>query len=735
MKTTLNRAALVLLPAALLLGCPQEPNKCITGDEPECPEPTLPPDVCNSCDEAKADGQCALTLAAAKEGYLTTLDGGEADTDWYAVQLPAMDARSLLHVRAGYTVPQTAVNFSLNVLKDDCSTSVATAVDRHGAAAPKPVEIIMPYADGNTKLLLLVGDEGGSIVKRVDNRNPYTVMVEVVQNPDANEPNDATATALLDQGGGVLQGTGYLATTDDVDRYSFQVTGAARQIVYLHITGPNQQFNPPIPYRLSYTLLDPMMQPISEGVMDNEFLTVDLATARLSTGAGTYTVVVQGFKTGTTPVKGDLRLQHTVEVRILPDVDATEPNDTLATARALSMSPGNTQVLTGKLSYVPDEEWFALTLAASSAPTVLRYEVRVAGAGGRFPPLTTVPNRQTRLLTQVTTGATATARRDACKNNSTVCPKGYEGDSVKQLLVESMCDVTDPPQCLHAERNEEVQLAGLRNLENLVGAVPVPPHGAAVTYYFMFRDVGRRAQKYADDRDWTATLSYEADPDDAARLSGPVVQTLSGSPQQATGNLSHGYGRIVDPFDINDGDGVRGPNDYDAVPTDEDLFQFNYPAGATGDQAWSLEWDVGSVDGGSPAGDIGLGVTFCTGTGPCTGQSRLIANTGEATAPWYLPQNFGNATMLFSSQRVGNAQRVTLLPVACACFSAAQVASGRFLVNVVGLNRTGNAPIPYTLRQSVTAYPQSYTADGGASVACPTATGPDGGVPGCGFAR
>jgi len=60
---------------------------------------------------------------------------------------------------------------------------------------------------------------------------------------------------------------------------------------------------------------------------------------------------------------------------------------------------------------------------------------------------------------------------------------------------------------------------------------------------------------------------------------------------------------------------------------------------------------------------------------------------------------------------------------------AATAAAGSFRMTVGAANRTGNAPLRYTLMQSVGAYPQSYTGGDGGTNACPTADG------GCGFNR
>lgn len=743
MRTTVFRAATSLLSLSLLTACPTPPVECIEGDEDVCDAGTLPPDFCDSPEEAETDStNCHLAVASGgammtrKQGvYLSRLLDGGVDRDWYFAQLPALTPRSLLHVNGGYQVPQTAVNFTLNVLKaagDGGFASVVTGIDRHGAAAPKPVDLVLPFSESNARLFVLVSDEGGAQV-RVDNRNAYSVGIEVLDNPDVNEPNDTAPTAIaLAPQGAIQQGqqTGYLATNDDVDLYSFSLTATGRQIIYLRITGPDPHpMNPPPPYRLAYTLYDPGDRPISEGAMDNAFLPIDLKTARLAPMTGTYKVKVSGYRepNSTAVIPGDLRVQYQVSVQLLPDLDTQEPNDGATTARAVTLSPNASRSLTGKIAYVADEEWFLLTLPARSTPSTLRYRLRVAGSGGRFEPLSGVPTRQLRVFTRVTTGATAQDRRQNCRANATLCPKGYDDPTSDQAdLVGSLCDAFDPPLCLWAQRNEEPQFAMLKNH---VGALPVAANEAQ-EFLLMLRD----ERLYADDRDWTIDVEWRDDADEASRAGGPTAVALSGTTATASGELSFGHGKLLE-LDVNDGDGVRGPNDYDAYTTDEDLFRFDF-GGASGDQGWEYSWELQHPDGGSrPPGDITLELTFCQGGpapdgGLCTGaQRRVLAYSGDRLTPWYQPASFSNAQVLFSKSSTATSTTFTALPVGCWCFSADRTAAGSFYANVVGVDRVSNEPIRYQVRQRLVTYPGAYSTPDGGGGTCPVADG------GCGFAR
>ena len=159
----------------------------------------------------------------------------------------------------------------------------------------------------------------------------------------------------------------------------------------------------------------------------------------------------------------------------------------------------------------------------------------------------------------------------------------------------------------------------------------------------------------------------EAEIDEAARVIGPETLAVSGTPSVATGQLSYGYGKF-----LNDGqeyfsssDGLRARGDYDAVTTDQDLFQFNVTA--TTDQTWNVSWELMHVDGGTaPPGELGLELVFCTALGSaidggiCTGEARRVfAYSSQDLAPWYTVQSFSNAVPLFSKTSTASSTTVS----------------------------------------------------------------------------
>ena len=740
------------------------------------PDGGPPPDVCNSLDEALGQSGCQLTLGTAHPDYISV----PGDQDWFSVTTPAtMDARSLVHVTAGYGVPNTPVDLTVNLMKSDGRTSLARGVDDHGQGSPKPVDLIVPYSVPNDKLVVLLADEAvNPAAPNYDVRNPYSVKVEVLQDPDVNEPNDTTPTTItLTSAGGVSSGssTGYLSTANDVDRFAFAVP-SGRKVIYLHLTAP--ALNPPVAYRLQYTLLDPAGVPIAEDVVGNAFLPVDLATARLNkSGAGNYQLVVQGYEpTGTTaPVPGDLRQQYTVNVELLDDQDANEPNDTIDDADAKTTIPsiaeGQSTQFTGRIGFVPDPDWYAVDLPADSNPSLLHYRLVTTNNGGRFATLPGPVDHEVKVFTDVTS-----AGRDACMDPSDaagVCPKGYEGSTTLASLVDGFC--SPPPEadggvarslCLHSYRLEVPQF---QNLHNFEGMLPVPPHaGTSVRYYFVVDDEGTN---WADDKDYVLSVDSEADPDEAMRYAGGTVEQTAApqtlyqdtapaadlTPPPAAnalqGTISAGYGRLF-AYDPNVGDGVRGPDDYDAVPTDSDRYELDFPVGLTTaplDQTWELSWSIDNLpDGGPPPYGLSVAVEFCDGSdagaGSCvpvtqtsSGGDLVLAYHGDPYASWYnINASYSTLQPLYAYDAGATQATVTARPYGCFCFEPRFVQGGKFFLTVGGVDRNGYEPANYTVHTAFTSYPQQYLNSSGAMQSCPAPVEADPGdagswQPGCKF--
>ncbi|HEY0095460.1 MAG TPA: cell-cell cohesion protein MtsF, partial [Archangium sp.] len=673
-----------------------------------------------------------------------------------------------------YPVPITAVNLSVSLLREDGSALAPRRVDVHGQGQPKPVEFLLPFTEPGAKLLLLLGDEPSNPSRPgYDARNPYSLTVEVVDNPDANEPNDTQAQATpvpLTGSGGVLSGSasGYLATPGDVDLFSFDVP--AGKIAYVRVATPSLSPQPVPAYTLSYRLLRPDGTAEAEGRVLSTTLRADLATARRVTAAGTWQVMVRGWDSDTSDDKqapGDLRVPYTVDVKVLDEADPHEGaggNDELGRARVelLSGPPSVAKAsFTGRLGSVPDKDWYAVDVPPNTTHTVLRYRLVPLSTGGRFPPLPGLADRLVRVLTPVP-GFSA----NDCATKADVCPKGngYGTDATVTSLVNGWCG-NSTPLCLHSSRDESEYFPNLRNLE---GTLPVPPHGTTARYYFLVQDEGT---SWADDKDYRLEVEWLSDPDETTRKGSGTTETASskvmasdeagtafpepprGAAYEVSGSISYGQGRLAgnDPAK---GQGVRGPTDYDAVPTDVDLHVFTLPTDlpAPMDRTWELQWEVADLpDGGLPTG-LSLDLTFCDGNRPDAGVSCTPVSTGSAGAPltlayraeplraWHSPAgSLGNLQPLYSLEREGGVTRVTVQPYACSCLEPRFLRGGTLKVSVGAVDRMDYGQADYTLRTAHTTYPKSYTTLDGGSASCPR---PDGGVladggavPGCFFTR
>ncbi len=688
-----------------------------------------PEDFCDSPMEALNDtANCVLPLAcgvdAGRLAYINPPSDGGIDIDWYSASFGTLTARSLLRVYAGYNAPSTPVDLAVGVLNEQASMSLIRVVDNHGQGAPRPIDILMPYTQSNTKLLFLVSDRGGR-PPQFDLRSKYFISVCTQENPDVNEPNDSpdAGTAIpLTPMGAIHRGmnTGYLATDNDVDRFKIDVpanTPAARNVLYVHVTAPALTAPPP-PYRLSFTLYDPNGVPIAEQVTPNAFLAADLATAKLVRTPGQYTVVVQGYRANPNDmsvVQGDLRLQYTVDVQLMEDVDAQEPNDSMAEAmgRARMLGPGQSATVTGRLSYVPDPEFFAIDVPPNAGHSTMYVRLTQSQMSGRFAPLSGPKDRQMRIIAAVA-GADLMTSINNCVNTS-ACPKGYASDDVGlRDLVASTCRAfadAGSGQCLWLERNQNNDSPAFADLRNMQGTIPIAPHTGTLRYWVIVQDEGNN---WADDIDWTLNVSVEADPDEARF--GPITGSIPGT---VNGVLTHGYGRTFQ-YDLpecaarpqTDCDGIRSPYDYDAVPTDIDQFTYTLPGGM--DQSWQLQWEIDKVDGGVVPADIILDLRMCgqTPDGGC-GRGSTAFQT-DNFQPWY-GMALTDRVFGWTREDMGSFVRVTARLNQCLCFPSATT---RLEMNVGVVDRDWYGPVTYRVTHGVGAFSGSFPGDGGMPATC-----------------
>jgi hypothetical protein len=292
-------------------------------------------------------------------------------------------------------------------------------------------------------------------------------------------------------------------------------------------------------------------------------------------------------------------------------------------------------------------------------------------------------------------------------------------------------------------REEHTKFAGLRNFE---GAVPVGPRGATTRYFVLVEDEGNN---WADDREYTLTVTWRDDADEASRMSGSTEQTQSrtiavdtsgsafpappaGAAFELTGKLSYGYGYWRN-HDATRGEGVRGPDDYDARSSDGDRYELVFPAGLAAplDRTWELQWEVDKGPGGERPYDLVLEVEFCDGTNSTSGCSavrRTLGYKGGNLGAWHSSGVAGAPfAPVYSQEAMSDRTRVTALAWGCFCFEPRFVTGGKFYVKVLAVDRDSYADVPYRVRTALTSYPKAYN---GGSCPAPTAA-----APGCRFTQ
>ena len=729
----------------------------------------LVPDQCNSAQDALNNPSCYLTLGQWKEEYISDL----GDQDWFSVDVGTLSSTrpSVVHVVAGYFPPtadggvdaggiafNTAVNISVNVLLQDGVTSEAAGVDLHGTAPPQPVDLTFRYAQSNTRLIILLKDDTGT---KLDNKQKYRVMVEVLPDPDVNEPNDGAPNGnptpiTLSGSGGVQTGqcaggpcSGYLATPNDKDLFSVTSPGA-NYVMYIGVSqDPAVPAPPPHKYRLEFFLYDPtgavVAQDYASAASQYGSSLVSIASAELLKQPGTYTIAVQGYRDIQTvgDVPGDLAFKYLLQVIIVPLQDPTEGtaspyNNTFSSAfpQASGLGVGASTQVVGRTSYRGDEDWYAVTVTASPGPTLLHYKLVPGSAPARFPELPTQPVRQLSVYTQV---ATTTACLD---QDAGVCP--MKGSATSLPIAVGACGEA-PPKCLESFRAEPLPTApqSFPNLRNFEANLQIPPSASPITYYFRLQPLGNLNQNlgfWADDKDYTLTIEHLAEPDPLEAVPDPqrAADLSSGALTVAGSYLSYGPGIFRDP---KPGAPVVGDSDYDGRGDDLDSYRIALSPTMM-DQAWSLSYSVPVGSGSDPAYDLGFTLEFCDNSDggtvgpPCSpvvsspkysgGQLGLFY-TNDTLADWWnnsteSPGNTIPLEMVYDRQVVGGNVVTTVRPYGCHCFEQrfVMLPGTYFVMNVFPVNRTSWQLVPYTITMGTAAYPYSFTPNGGGSHTCPS---------------
>ena len=752
------RRAFLFLAAAFAAG---SGSGCIKGDVGDLPiVPITHPDLnCNTSQEAATNPDCRLTLGVEKTEYVQQ----KGDQDWWVVNVGTVTARSIVHVTAGYRPPagqdaggfNTAVNFQINVLDSSNGTlglSLASQVDMHGSNPPTVLDFTFRYIKSNNDIYLLVQDASGL---QSDNLHPYFVKVEVLTDPDVNEPNDTPATATtLTPGGANNPGTktGFLSTPGDVDYFSI-ASPNPNSVIWLRVgQDPTFPSPPPHRYRLEYFLYDSAMNPIatdssSAGSQFSQNL-VQIGTARLLRNPGTFYLKVRAYidpNNSTVIPPGDLNFRYLVEVIIVPLQDPVEIagnnsiQDALANPLALkTLAVGGSVSYTGRISFVPDPDFYIVRLAGdpSGRPHLLHYKVTPSKAPARFPPVPGPVDRQITVTTPIALGS-----QSACAaGDAGVCLITANPASTNYSLAVSLCQ--EPvPQCMQSIRYENTQTPPLfTNLANFESVLQVPPHAGQVDYYFVFQDQG---VNWADDTDYQVQFDWWAEPEAAEQVPDPVRTgfTAPASPPNLpaaplfSGILSYGIGATQTSLGVAP---ITDISDYDGRGDDVDTYQVDFAALSAADQRLYFAWDIPAPAVDQMPYDLGMRFGFCVPDGgvACPTVQTQTTNGGSQLGLIYTPTpitswwNTGQIPLepAYDRNFVGTAPNGDVITnfrdYACGCLESRLIngTTATMFISVFPINRQvwDTRNIPYKISVGYGAYPYAFTTAGGGSQMCPT---------------
>ena len=610
---------------------------CLKGEVGELPPQVIthPDPNCNTAPDAEANTECHLTLGQEVQEYIQQ----QGDQDWWVVNVGTLPPRAIVHVVAGYKPGtgqdagnfNTAVNLQLNVLDSNngnVGASIISAVDKHGSNSPGILDVTFRYTRNNNDLFILLQDDNG---KKYDDLSPYSLMVEVIADPDTNEANDTPATAtpitLTSSGNGGVQGNsgGYIATPGDLDYYSIPAP-SPNSVMWIRVgEDPAAPSPPPHRYRLEYFLRDPGGTVIatdssSAGSQVSQAL-VQIGTARLLPTTGTFTLEVRAYidpNNQTVIPPGDLAFKYKVEIIIVPLQDPAEPNNTIADAKAkaspdLSLAaPGASGNIKGRISFVPDPDYYRVRLVGTTAgPTLLHYKVTPKGSTPRFPP---VPGIKDRVLT-VTTEVAAGQQGACAAGDAGVCIISAPPGSDSFLNATSLCagSGSSPPQCLQSARYENYNTPPqFLDISNFEAVLQVPPNAGNVDYFFKFEDNGNN---WADDTDYTIAVDWMGEPDAPEAVPDPqrVATMAAGVGSTAlTGYLSYGIGATDTSLGIAP---ITDTKDYDGRGDDVDTWAIDVPVGSVVDSRLFFQWRIPSAALAQQPYDLGIRLGFCVPDG------------------------------------------------------------------------------------------------------------------------
>jgi len=204
-----------------------------------------------------------------------------------------------------------------------------------------------------------------------------------------------------------------------------------------------------------------------------------------------------------------------------------------------------------------------------------------------------------------------------------------------------------------------------------------------------------------------------------------------------TGYLSYGIGATDTSLGIAP---ITDVKDYDGRGDDVDTFAVAVPLGAVQDARLFFQWRIPSASLTGAPYDLGIRLGFCVPDGgvDCASvqtqtqsggsQLGLIYATDAVTSWWNFNPQLTPLEPAYDRSYSGTMPTGNVLTVlrdyACGCLESRLVPSSgtaTMYISVFPINRTTWVTnIPYTVETGFGVYPYSFTAQGGATIACPT---------------
>jgi hypothetical protein len=707
-----------------------------------------PVELCNPND--KSAPQCAadqVVPAGQACGYLMQ----QLESNWWQINIANLPPRPILTVVAEYCAPSTQVNLNINVLGPDGITGLpgGNATAAAGNPTPPPVTVVTRLTGSGPYFVQVQADtsESDPGTSPVETYYPYKIYAFVVSDPNLNWPdNDPSLATPLCQGacqsgtcctpdpnnGSWSQGTGAISVTGDVNWFTFDVppfNAPPRDIVFLHVHADALPSSTSNQLQLQYTLYpcpNPPSgspnacgtpgTPISTDYARDPLVAQDLVTARI-VQPGRYAIEVQGYEEvcGIAP-PGNPLLTYTVDASLYQDIDVNEGttgNDVAAMGTPINFN-GTSATVSGRVSYVPDQDWYALTVPA--AYTRLHYKLTfVAGA---TPPRFSIPSADPHELRVL--------------------------DGQLNLL-----SIRDEDGAVEKAQGSQAGSPSLANFEGIVAL-----SGTSQSTQQILVDFGIRDSTGVDDRQYQIQFDLlPPTPDEGASVNGAIPLNLgcSGSTCSGTATSYIGYGVGYSPRcyqdRINDPNNGRnalqscdnlpnsapdhpgsmvpvGANDCDNPDgsgncgSDVDVIGVTYPSSiATGaDVSLGISWTIHPVDGSEfpwapaqGAGDRAYDVVFELPSGLCSScGDRDLGYSSQQATPWY---DLSGTTPVYMNLSTfdtnGGNDNFGFASAACMCIpgsAMAQNPSG-FQISVAGVNRVAWADSAADITITLGPYP------------------------------